>query len=276
MGAALPILWLDDGLVEHPSARVSPFDHGLTVGDGVFETLKVVGADAFAVSRHLRRLRHSAEAMSLAVPADATLRSAIAAVLAANPTATKIRVMVTSGEGRAGSGRGDGPVTLVVFADDAPLATGAARLALVPWTRNEGGALAGIKSTSYAENVLALRRARSVGADEALFANTRREVCEGSGSNVFAVLDGVLTTPPLSSGCLAGITRELVLEITDAVEAPIPVAAIGEVSEWFLTSSTRDVQPVIAIDDHSWPQAPGPRTATAAAAFARAARDLDP
>ena len=82
----------------------------------------------------------------------------------------------------------------------------------MPWVRNERSATAGLKTTSYAENVVALDRAHAEGGSEALFANTRGELCEGTGSNVVVVVDDELVTPPLSSGCLAGITRELLLE----------------------------------------------------------------
>ena len=82
---------------------------------------------------------------------------------------------------------------------------------MVPWRRNQHGALTGVKTTSYAENVVALAAARAAGVGEALLANTAGELCEGTGTNVFCVLDGVPCTPPLSSGCLAGVTRALVL-----------------------------------------------------------------
>ena len=85
-------------------------------------------------------------------------------------------------------------------------------MVVVPWPRNERSAVAGLKTTSYAENVVALAHATERGAGEAIFANLAGNLCEGTGSNVFVGVDGRLVTPPLSSGCLAGITRELVLE----------------------------------------------------------------
>ena len=102
-------------------------------------------------------------------------------------------------------------------------------------------------------------------------------LCEGTGSNVFVVLDGELVTPPLASGCLAGVTRALVLEWTGAVERDVPLGALLEADEVFLTSSTRDVQAVHAVGDDVYPDAPGPLTRQAAATFAeRAAADVDP
>jgi branched-chain amino acid aminotransferase len=150
-------------------------------------------------------------------------------------------------------------------------------VATVRWTRNEHGALAGLKTTSYAENVIALADANSRGAGEAIFANTKGDLCEGTGTNVFLVVDGVLVTPPLSSGCLAGITRELVCELVDVDERAVPLGALAQASEAFLTSSTRDVHPIETVDGVALPACPGPRTLAAAAAFtACRARDLDP
>ena len=147
----------------------------------------------------------------------------------------------------------------------------------VPWRRNEHSAVAGLKTTSYAENVVALARARAAGADEAIFANTAGDLCEGTGSNVFVVHDGRLLTPPLSSGCLAGITRELLAEVVEVEERPLPLDALARADEAFLTSSTRDVVPIARVDGRPLPRAPGPVTAACAEAYtALAARDLDP
>ena len=120
---------------------------------------------------------------------------------------------------------------------------------VVPWTRNERAATAGLKTTSYADNVIALAAAHRAGASEALFANTRGELAEGTGSNVFVVIDGVALTPPLASGALAGVTRGLVVEWAAAAglpirEADLPMSVLAEADEVFLTSSTRDVQAV--------------------------------
>ncbi|NEE51568.1 4-amino-4-deoxychorismate lyase, partial [Streptomyces sp. SID8455] len=118
----------------------------------------------------------------------------------------------------------------------------------VPWTRNERGALTGLKTTSYAENVVALARARERGASEALFPNTVGRLCEGTGSNVFVVLDGRIHTPPVASGCLAGITRALAVEWTGAEESDLPMEVLAEADEIFLTSTLRDIQAVHRVD----------------------------
>jgi len=146
----------------------------------------------------------------------------------------------------------------------------------VPWARNERSPVAGIKTTSYAENVVALDRARAAGASEALLGNTRGELCEGTGTNVFVVIGGRLLTPPVSSGCLAGITRALVIELSAAIEEPIPFDALTTADEVFITSSTREVQAVSRIDDRDLPAARPVTRSSAESYRALVARDLDP
>jgi branched-chain amino acid aminotransferase len=147
----------------------------------------------------------------------------------------------------------------------------------VPWTRNERGALSGLKTTSYAENVVALARAHQESASEALFANTVGQLCEGTGSNVFVVLDGEIHTPPLASGCLAGITRQLVVDWTGAKETDLPFDVLERADEVFLTSTLRDVQAVHRVDTRELPGTPGPVTAKAMRVFdEHAGNDLDP
>ena len=274
-------VWLNGSVVETDEARVSVFDHGLTVGDGVFETAKLVGGVPFALTRHLDRLAVSARGLGLTPPSDAELRAAVDAVLDANAAQLhlplRLRLTLTGGPSPLGSDRGSAGQTFVVAL--APMTAWAptAKVVVVPWPRNERAATAGLKTTSYADNVVALAHAKARGATEALFANTVGMLCEGTGSNVFLVLDGELVTPSLASGCLAGVTRALLLEWTGAVERDVPLGALLEASEVFVSSSTRDVQGVHAVGDDEYADAPGPLTRQAAAEFTeRAAADLDP
>jgi branched-chain amino acid aminotransferase len=138
-----------------------------------------------------------------------------------------------------------------------------------------------LKTTSYAENVVALAFANQHGAVEALFANTAGNLCECTGSNVFVVVDGEILTPDLASGPLAGVTRGLVIEwcrqegLTVRAE-PLPMSILGKAEEVFITSSTKDVLAVHAIDDRPI-TAPGPVTTRAAEIFARLSSErLDP
>lgn len=241
-----------------PAVAVS--DHGLTVGDGVFEAIKVLDGLPFALQLHLDRLVRSAEGLGLRTPDLDAVRRGITAVLEGTswPMA-RLRVTYTAGPAPLGSGRGHGEPTLVVVADALPPSAADVAVVTVPWPRNERGALAGLKTTSYAENVVALAEARRRGATEAIFANLAGHLCEGTGSNVFYVVDGELRTPTLASGCLAGVTRALVLEWCGGVEVDEPVEVVLEASEIFLVSTTRDVQPVSRWDELVL-EVPGPVT----------------
>lgn len=283
-------VWLDGAVLAPDAALVSALDHGITVGDGVFETCAVRGGVPFALTRHLARLARSARAVGLTSPPDADVRTACSDVLSAAPGRPallegRLRITWTAGPGPLGSDRTPGRGTLVVAAapataSPATAGSGPVRVATVPWTRNERAATAGVKSTSYLDNVVALAWARERSADEAVFGNTRGELCEGTGSNVWVAVDAALATPPLSSGCLAGITRELLLEWAaeeglPVVERVLPLSVLRSCDEVLITSSTRDVQPVAAMDGRAL--VPGPLGAAAQALFARrAASSIDP
>jgi branched-chain amino acid aminotransferase len=280
------VVWVDGRVGDAETATIAAIDHGITVGDGVFETALVTDGEPFALTRHLRRLARSAAAMALPVPDDALIRAGVAETLAAardrgvDLAHARLRITVTGGPGPLGSNRGpDGP-TLLLAATAASNWPDEPKAVTVPWTRNERSPIAGVKTTSYAENVVALAAAHRAGAQEALFANTRGELCEGSGTNVVVVSGGVLVTPPLSSGCLAGITRELLLEWAAAeglpmVEKDLPIEALGDADDVLLTSSTRGVQPQAAIDGRPLPRAELARAAEELYGR-RAAAGLDP
>ncbi|MEU7074121.1 aminodeoxychorismate lyase [Streptomyces narbonensis] len=271
-------LWVNGGLHDAETARVSVLDHGLTVGDGVFETVKAVRGETFALTLHLERLTRSARGLGLPDPDLDEVRRACAAVLAANPMELgRLRITYTGGLSPLGSERGDAGASLVVGLGESSRRADSTAVITVPWTRNERGALAGLKTTSYAENVVALAKARERGASEALFANTLGQLCEGTGSNVFVVLDGTIHTPPVSSGCLAGITRALAVAWTGAEETDLPLDVLESADEIFLTSTLRDVQAVHRVDGRELAGTPGPVTAKAMRIFdERAARDRDP
>ena len=254
-------VWINGELLSDPTApAVAVTDHGLTVGDGVFEAIKVVDGLPFALTRHLQRLARSAKGLGLPEVDDEAVRRGVAAVLDGQELALgRIRITYTGGPAPLGSGRGDAPPTLIVVADAMGQWPETTAVATVPWPRNERGALAGLKTTSYAENVVALAHAKERGASEAIFANTVGDLCEGTGTNVFYVVDGELRTPTLASGCLAGITRALVLEWYGGTEVDEPIGAIDRASEVFLVSTTRDVQGVSSWDGRELP-APGPVT----------------
>ena len=272
-------VWINGALHAPEDARVSVFDHGILVGDGVFETIKAVRGQAFALTRHLDRLAASAAGLGLPEPDLDAIRQGTLDVLAGAPQwdLARIRITYTSGEGPLGSDRGtSGSTAIVAVAEQRPFpATG--DVSVVPWPRNERGALSGLKTTSYGDNAKALAYAHARGGAEAIFGNLAGDLCEGTGSNVFVVRGGRLITPPLSSGCLAGITRALVLEWVGGEETDVPLEEFASAEEAFLTSTTRDVQPIRAVDGTVLPAAPGPVTRKAMEVFAtRGAADLDP
>src|SRR6478752_1186606 len=243
--------WINgDLLPDATGPAVSVADHGLTVGDGVFEAIKVVNGLPFALDLHLARLHRSAAGLGLPGVDEELVRRGIASVLDGEDLPLgRIRITVTGGPAPMGSGRGDARPTVVVTADAMQPWPAATSVVTVPWPRNEKGALAGLKTTSYAENVVALAEAHRRGATEAVFANTQGHLCEGTGTNVFYVVDDELRTPSLASGCLAGVTRHLVLEWYGAREVDEPIEEIDRASEVFLVSTTRDVQGVSRWDD---------------------------
>lgn len=266
-------VWVDGELVDDkPSVRA--LDHGITVGDGVFETAKIVDGKPFAIERHNDRLDRSLAGLGLPAADRARLQEGFDAVLAEHVDFGRLRYTVTAGEGPLGSDRSDSPLTYVVAAMPVDRPAPTTKVVVVPWTRNERSAVAGLKTTSYAENVVALAAAKKEGGTEAIFANTRGELCEGTGSNIFVVVNGEILTPKLECGPLAGITRALTIEWSREAGIPVredvlPVDVLDSADEVFITSSTRDVQAVHAVGDRELP-APGPVTAAAAEAFAKA------
>jgi branched-chain amino acid aminotransferase len=272
-------VWINGTLFRDDEATIPVFDHGIVAGDGIFEAVKVTGGVPFALSRHLARLTRSAAGMGLPEPDIGWIRAGALELLeeAGRPDAARMRITVTAGVSPLGSQRGDGPGNVIIALGRLAASKGPCDVVTVPWPRNEHGVLAGLKTTSYAENVLALRYAEQRHAAEAIFANTAGHLCEGTGANVFVVSGGRLSTPPLSSGCLAGVTRGLVIEWAGAVEEDLPAGALAAADEAFLAGTTRDVQPIRRVDDVLLPVAPGPVTAKAAEVFAaRSAGNPDP
>ena len=275
-------VWVNGLLVDPAAASIGALDHGVTVGDGAFETCKVVDGVPFALTRHARRLDRTMAGLGLPAADHSVIDTGIKAVLAGEPiTSGRLRYTVTGGTGPLGSDRDASPLTYIVTAASQPPNPDTGKLVVVPWTRNERSPTAGLKTTSYAENVVALAFAKEHGGVEAIFANSVGNLCECTGSNVFVVVDGEILTPDLASGPLAGVTRELVIAWCreDGLKVhpePLPMSVLQQAQEVFITSSTKDVMGVHAVDDRVV-TAPGPVTAHAAAIFARRSRErLDP
>ena len=270
-------IWLNGALLDD-EATVSPLDHGLTTGDGVFETIKIESGRPFAVRRHLDRLVRSAVGLGLPAPDAAAIEAGIDAVVEADPGIPfgRLRITYTGGVSPLSSDRGTSGPTVLVATQEIKRPSPVSAIVTVPWVRNERSAVAGLKTTSYAENVRALAYAKERGGSEAIFANTIGNLSEGTGSNIFCVYNGELVTPTLASGALAGVTRALVLEWFGGVERDVPLERLFEAEEIFLTSTTRDVQGIQRVDDRDLP-APGTITAQVAKIFAeRSAENPNP
>lgn len=255
--------WIDGGLLADSEATIHAGDHGVTVGDGVFETVAVRDGIALAMSRHLQRLERSLAMVGIQGVSADEVRVAAEGLLAQTPGATRLRISVTSGAGPAGFGpsglaRGQ-RATLALWAGPG-VARDHCDAVTAPWRRNEYSAVAGVKSTSYGENAVMAAFAAQRGADECLLANTSGDLCEGIGSNIFVELDGEILTPSLTSGCLPGIARGLAIEWGVAAGLPVVEAGPGELPYEVLervaqgsafaavSSSTRGVQNVRSLN----------------------------
>jgi branched-chain amino acid aminotransferase len=272
-------VWLNGGLVPAAEARVSVFDHGFLYGDGLFETVRAYGGRLFMTDAHFDRLASGARRVGLDVPFD---RAGFADLLDRTRRANGLeeallRLTVSRGAGPpVPDASACGPATVVVTAR--PAATrdpdrwrrGIA-VALVPGAVAAGG----LKSISYQAHVLALAEARRRGADEAVLVNPAGEVAEGSVSNLFGVWGGLLATPPLDAGALAGVTRAVVLELAEregvpAAQRTLSPEDLGAADELFVTGSGWEVMPVTRLDGHEVGEgSAGPVTARLHAAFRR-------
>ncbi len=247
-------IYFNGELVQQETATVSALDRGLLYGYGLFETMRSYGGRVFRLEEHYQRLCRDAERVGLEVPfLLADLVGAANRVLQSNGLEdARVRLTLTAGaEGAAGS-----VILLAREVTEYPrqLYRRGMSALVTSMRRNETSFLSGVKSLNYLDNLLAREDARRQGADEAILLNTRGFVAEGSASNVFLLLDGRLVTPNLSSGCLAGITRQAVLELAaesglEAIETDVELSAFAVASEAFLTGSVMEVMPLTRLDD---------------------------
>jgi branched-chain amino acid aminotransferase len=236
-----------DGVIG-PAAetRISITDEGLLRGDGAFEVMRLYDGRPFALEEHLERLRHSCEGLRLTADFDA-LRAELAGLLeAAGPDDGLLRVVLTRGGRR------------IAMLEPLPVRPQTARVATIAFA--PGRVLDGLKTLSYAANMLAGRLARERGFDEGLFVTPHGRVLEGTTWTFFWVRDGALLTPPLEDRILASITRTYLLEECDAAEAPCTLDDVRAAEEAFIASTVREVMPISVVDDIVLPHAPGPVT----------------
>jgi branched-chain amino acid aminotransferase len=269
-------------VVPAEEARVSVLDNGFAFGDSVYEVLRTYGGRAFEPGRHFRRLRASAARLGFPVPTDdAALLAQVDGLLARSPGGESyIRIIVSRGLGDCSYSfdRVVGPTVVMIQKPLPPYPPWhyeeGIKVAAVDVRRNHPRALdPAIKSSNLLNNVLAMREAQARGAEEPVLLNQEGFVAEGASTNVFLVRGGRVLTPPLSAGILAGITREVVLEIlpglgVPAREEPLRLEDLLGADEAFMTSTTREVVPVRQVDEHRVGDGrPGPITRRVMAAF---------
>ena len=222
----------------------------------IFETIELHEGRAVALDRHLDRLAVGAGRLGVSLPARSTLTRAAAEVVAAWGTSPgRLRITVR-GQGAPGA-------RTTVHAAPMAVRTAPVDVVVAASVHDERGPTSGIKTAACAAQVVALQRAARAGAAEALFANTRGELCEGASCNVVVHLGGTWCTPPLGSGCLPGITRELLLESArggpdEIVERTVAMADLAKVDELLLVSTGRHLQPVRALEGRRLPRVDSP------------------
>ncbi|HEX8208116.1 MAG TPA: aminotransferase class IV [Solirubrobacteraceae bacterium] len=245
----MPLACLDGTVLDVAEARVPVTDEGLLRGDGVFEVMRLYGGRPFALDDHLARMEHSAQRLRLEVDVAAVRRDVEALLEANDDGDARLRVVVTRGGRR-----------VLMIEEQKPNPPSVA-LACVEYAPPR--ILDQVKSLSYAANMLATRIAKERGCDEALLVTPHGRVLEAPTSSLFYVLDAELFTPPLDDHILDSITRRHVIELTGARERVTPRDDVRRMTEAFLASTTREVQPVHAIDDHELERG-GPVTREAA------------
>jgi len=269
-------------VVPAEEARVSVLDNGFAFGDSVYEVLRTYGGLAFEPGRHFRRLRASAARLGFAVPAsDADLLSQVDGLLARVASGESyIRIIVSRGLGDCSYNfeKVQGPTVVMIQKPLSPYPAWhydhGIKVAAVGVRRNHPRALdPAIKSSNLLNNILAMREAQSRGAEEPVLLNQEAFVAEGASTNVFLARGGKVFTPPLSAGILAGITREVVLELLPGLgipfrDQPLRLEDLLAADEAFMTSTTREVVPVKQVDETPIGDGrPGPLTRRVMEAF---------
>lgn len=251
---------LDGEIMPAAEAMIPATDEGLIRGDGVFEVIRVYDGRPYAFEEHLARLERSASNIRLPLDLEAVRSDShrLLAQAGTGPDHECLRIVLTRGGRR------------LLLTEPLSVLPEQARLMTVTYSPTR--ILDGIKSLSYAGNMLASRLAREQGYDEALLVTPHGRVLEAPTSSIFYVRDGRLLTPPLSEHILASITRQLVIDVTGAQEQPCTLEELYAADEVFLASTVREVEPVVAVDDHEFP-APGPVSEATQAAVGERIRE---
>jgi branched-chain amino acid aminotransferase len=258
----------NESLLPIEKVRLSPGQAGLICGWGIFTTLRISRGEAFAYERHWRRLEKDAAITRLPMSYTAAkVRVHLHEVIRANKVsegAARIYLVYN----QVGHWRSDEPqprVDLIIYTADLPEYREPVRLALREHGRHAASPLAGVKTISWLPNVWASAEAQNEGFDEVVLLNERGEVTECTAANIFAVKNGKVFTPPLSSGCLEGVTRGILFEIApeagfSLVEQTLRPEDLYSADEVFVTSTNRSLIGVGEIAGHKIASAPGPLT----------------
>ncbi len=245
-------VYLNGDVVAADQARIDPTDRGLTLGDGVFETIAVAGGVPKRLSAHLERLRYGLEFLGFAeAPIDRELTSAVELVIAANGLEGGL-LRLTISRGPAARGlippKTETPTVLVTAAPAGPPDPPPVRAIIAAATRrNEYSPLARLKTVNYLDNVIAAAEAAERGADDAILLNTAGRLAETTVANVFVVIEGRILTPPVADGALPGVVRADIVAAGEAVEKPLVPADLSRASEVFATNSA-GIRPIVEID----------------------------
>lgn len=256
----------NDRLIPIEQVRLSPGQAGLLSGWGLFTTMRIFRGEAFAFERHWRRLERDAARTALPFPFDpAQVRRHLGELLHANQVAegTARIYMIYN---RFGFWQSDEPmpqVDLLMYTAGLPPHPEVARLGIAEHGRHAASPLAGVKVTSWLNNVWHLAEAQKRGWTEVVLLNERGEVAECTSANIFCVKEGKILTPPLSSGCLEGVTRDILLEIAPAARVPASEQTLRPedlyaADEVFITSTNRSLLGISEIAGHKLPVSPGP------------------
>lgn len=261
-------IYHNDRLLPIEKVRLSPGQAGLLNGWGIFTTLRIAQGEAFAYERHWRRLEKDAARIHLPLPfQSAKVRVQLREVVRANEvTEGTARIYVIYNQ--VGFWRSDEPapeVDLILYTAGLPAYREPVRLGLREHGRHAASPLAGVKVTSWLNNVWSLAEAQSAGWDEVVLLNERGEVAECTAANIFCVRGDKVLTPPLSSGCLEGVTRSVLLEIASeagvaVLEQTLRPEDIYAADEVFISSTNRNLLGVGEINGHGFAAAPGPVT----------------
>ena len=258
----------NESLLPIEKVRLSPGQAGIICGWGIFTTVRISRGEAFAYERHWRRLERDAATTRMPVPHTAAkIRVHLHEVIRANKVsegAARI-YLVNNQVGYWRSDEAQPQVDLIICTADLPEYHEPVRLALREHGRHAASPLAGVKSISWLPNVWAFAEAQKEGFDEVVLLNERGEVAECTAANIFTVKNGKVFTPPLSSGCLEGVTRGILFEIAPEagfsfVEQTLRPDDLYSADEVFITSTNRSLIGVGEIAGYKIAAAPGPLT----------------